>query len=183
MAQLSGRYAAALFDLALESGALASYREQAAFLSDTLQNDDCRRVIEHPHISGAGKKEFLSALFAGKVSDDLLGFLYLGVDKSREKFLVPGLRAFIARADEFTGRVDATALCAAPLDENQILALEKLLSQKLQKRVIVSVRVDPSVLGGVCIQADGYFLDMTVKKRLSDMKASLQRSTADDFKA
>ena len=183
MAQLSGRYAAALFGLALESGGLGNYREQAAFLRDTLKNEDCRRVIEHPHISGAGKKEFLSALFAGKVSDDLLGFLYLGIDKNREKFLVPGLGAFIARVDEFTGRVDATVVCAAPLDKSQILKLEKLLSKKLDKRVSVSVQVDPSVIGGMCIRADGYFLDMTVKKRLSDMKASLQRSTADDSQA
>ena len=183
MAQLSGRYAAALFDLALESAKLAEYREQAAFLSDTLKNEECRRIIEHPHISGAGKKEFLGALFAGKVSDDLLGFLYLGIDKNREKFLVPGLNAFIARVDEFTGRVDATVVCAAPLDKSQILEMEKLLSKKLQKRVNVCVQVDTSVIGGFCVRADGYFLDMTVKKRLSDIKASLQRSTAHDSQA
>ena len=184
MAQLSGRYAAALFDLAIESGDLAGYREQALLMRDALEDDDCKRIIEHPHITRAQKKQFVDELFAGKVSDDLMGFLYMGIDRGREKFLAPGLSAFVARVDEFSGRAQATVTCAASLEKSQTLALEALLSKKTGKQVSVGAQiVDPSVIGGICIQMDGYFLDLTVKKKLSDLKASLQRSTAHDSQA
>jgi len=183
MAKLIERYAADLLDIAGESGALADYSEQAVFIRDTLKNTECRRVIEHPHISAAEKKELIGALFAGKINDELLSFLYLGIEKGHEKFFVPGLSVFIARADRHIGRTKATVVCAAPLEENQIMALEKLLSEKLNRQVKVYMHVDPSVIGGLCVQMDGYVLDQTIKKKLNDMKVSLQRSTAHDPQA
>ena len=180
MAQLSARYAAALFELALENGNAALYREQAVLIRDALNSEECRSVIEHPRVSGAKKKEFLSSVFAGGISEDLLGFLYLAIDKNREGFILPGLNAFIARLDEFAGRTGATVVSADALSEAQLGALRELIGKKLGKEVDITYRVDPSLIGGFYIHADGYLLDRTIKKRLREMKVSLQRSTAHD---
>jgi len=183
MAQLSARYAAALLELALESGNMELYREQAVLIRDALKSEECRRVLEHPHITGAKKREFIDSIFAGNINNDLLGFLYLVIAKNRESFLVPGLSAFIDRVDQLSGRTGATVVSAAELSEKQVAELAQLIGKKLGKQVEVSVQVDPSLIGGFYVYADGYLLDYTVKKRLREMKLSLQRSTANDSTA
>ena len=71
------------------------------------------------------------------------------------------------------GTVEAyTAL--AELADQQIRALEEMLSRKLGKQVKVNPRVDPSLIGGMYIQVDGYFIDRTVKSRLRDLSASMK---------
>ena len=183
MAQLSARYAAALLELALESGNTAQYRQQAVLIRDALREEECRRVLEHPHITGAKKKEFIDSIFAGNINGDLLGFLYLVIAKNREAFLVPGLNSFIDRLDKLSGRTGATVVSAVELSEKQVSALAELIGKKLGKQVEVSVQVDPSLIGGFYVHADGYLLDYTIKKRLREMKLSLQRSTANDSTA
>jgi F-type H+-transporting ATPase subunit delta len=176
MASLSARYASALFDLALESGETAGYRDEAAMIKDALSDEDCRRVLEHPHITGTKKKEFIDSIFAGRISKNLLGFLHLVIDKNRVAYLVPGLAAFIERLDQLSGRAGATVVSANELSEKQVLGLNELIGKKLGKKVEANVQVDPSVIGGFYVHADGYLLDYTIKKRLREMKVSLQRS-------
>jgi len=95
MAELRVRYAAALFDLSMESGNLNEFLDQAVFLRDALQDDECMRVIAHPHISAADKRAFLSNAFAESIHNDLLGFLYLLTPKTGGRVLIPPLTRFI----------------------------------------------------------------------------------------
>ena len=67
MADLSARYATALFELALERGFADDYLQQAAFISTTMQDEDCRRIITHPRIPPEEKFAFLDGAFAGRI--------------------------------------------------------------------------------------------------------------------
>ena len=183
MAQLSTRYATALFELALESGTSELFFTQATTLRDALLDDECRRLIEHPLTPVTCKLEFLDSVFKGKIHTDLLGFLHMAILKNREEYIVPGLSLFIKRMDEHFGKVQANVVAATALNENQITALRSMLSKKLSKQVDVPVRVDPSLIGGFSVHADGYFIDRTIKKRLDDMKLSLKRGAVSDSQA
>ena len=174
MAKLSALYAAALFELAVENGEVDEYLEQAVFLCDTFQDDECRRILVHPHITTAQKREFFDSAFKGRINDGLFGFLYLVIDKNREVFLVPALKALIELIDRHQGKTTANILSATELSKQQAGALKKMLSEKLKKQVELSVKVDPSVIGGLYIHADGCFIDMTIKKRLRDMAAKMK---------
>ena len=183
MAQLGARYAAALFELATESGSPELFRDQAILLRDSLSDTECRRLIEHPLISATRKTEFLDSVFKGNIHIDLLSFLHIAIFKNREEFIVPGLALFIKRMDEHFGNVQANITSASALSGSQIAALRTMLSRKLGKQVEVTVRVDPSLIGGFSVHADGYFIDRTIKKRLSDMKLSLKRGAISDSQA
>ncbi|MCL2767708.1 MAG: ATP synthase F1 subunit delta [Synergistaceae bacterium] len=182
MAELSIRYANALFELSTENGILKESIEQAIFLRTELQNDECKRIVAHPRISTANKCEFFSNAFSGAINEHLLGFLYLVTARNRENFLIPALTAFIDMGNNYFRKTTAKITSATELDEGQISALKELLSKKLNKHVDISLKVDPSVIGGLYIFVDGYFIDRTIKKRLYDMKISVRRGTANDSK-
>jgi len=174
MERLSVLYASALFDLAMEQNAVDDFLNQAILVRDSLQDEDCRRFLEHPHISAAEKHEFFRKGFAGQIHEDILGFLYLVADKSRIAYLLPALTTLIGVIERHKRKVTAKVLSAAPYDENQAEALRGMLSEKLDKHVELDLKVDPSVIGGPYIYVDGYYVDWTIKRRLRDLTFSMK---------
>lgn len=173
MAQLSNRYAAAIFELAIERGNLDESLSQAEFLRGILVGDDCKSIITHPRISSGEKKAFFDEAFKSHVNNELMGFLHLAVDKGREEYIVPILAEFIDMANNHLRRVTAVVVSAVPIRDDQQTALASLLSRKLSKQVSLELKVDPSVIGGLYIQVDGYYMDRTVKTRLEELKSSM----------
>jgi F-type H+-transporting ATPase subunit delta len=175
MAELSARYASALFDLAIESGKPDEYLGQAVFLRDTLRGSDYMSIITHPKISPTKKRELIDEAFSGQIHADLCGFLHMAVSKNREGFIIPGLEAFIGMMDAHNGKVTATVVCAAEPGEKQLSDLKALLEKKVGKTVEIAAKVDTSVIGGFYILMDGYYIDRTIRKQLHDMKVSLKK--------
>jgi len=174
MERLSILYATALFDLAKEQDNVDEFLDEALLIRDSLQEDGCRRVIVHPHISESEKREFFSNAFAGFIHEDLLGFLFLVIEKNREAYLIPALTALIDKIEHYKKKVTAKVFFATPLDDEQVAEMKEMLSGKLDKDVEISLKVDPSVIGGPYIFVDGFYLDWTVKKRLRDLTVHMK---------
>ncbi|MCL2857026.1 MAG: ATP synthase F1 subunit delta [Oscillospiraceae bacterium] len=175
MAALAVRYGAALAALALESGAPEAYRAEAAIILEALKDEDCRKIIEHPKISSQGKREFVDDVFAPHIGADMLGFLYLVIDKNREEFLAEGLQNLIERLDEIAGKIKATAVCARQPNETQLATINKLARDKLGEKVELSIEVDSALIGGFYIQTSSHLFDFTVRKQLAQMKVQLAK--------
>ena len=175
MAQLSNRYAAAIFNLSIERGMVKENLDQAIFLRDTLKDKKCQNLLTHPRISATEKCSFFDEVFQGHISIDLLGFLHLAVNKNREAFIVPALSDFIDLANDHMRRTTALVVSAIPLKREQVSALVAVLSKKINKQVAIEQKVDPSIIGGLHIQVDGYFMDRTIKTRLQEIKMSLSK--------
>lgn len=173
MAQLSNRYAAAIFELSVERGKLDENLDQAIVMRDKLEDKECQEFLTHPRIKATDKRKFFDDVFLDKINTDLMGFLHLAVNKGREEFIVPALDGFIDMANDHLLRTTATVVSAVPLRTEQITALAALLSKKISKQVTIEQKTDPAVIGGLYIQVDGYFLDRTVRTRLQDIKISL----------
>ena len=174
MDKLSLLYASALYDLAAGKDAVGDFLDQAVMLRDSLRDPDCQRILLHPHITTKEKREFFNKAFGAGIDKDFLAFLYLVVDKNREAFIMPALDALINMIERSMRKVTADVFFAASIDEKQLAAMKDLLSEKLDKQVEVSVKVDPTVIGGPYIFVDGYYIDWTVKKRLRDLTVQMK---------
>ncbi|MCL2577475.1 MAG: ATP synthase F1 subunit delta [Defluviitaleaceae bacterium] len=174
MANLGIRYATALFDISQESGLLDDYFEQAQFVRDHIQCDDVQNILKHPRITSDEKFAFLQKTFGEHIHQDLLGFMRLVIFKNREAFLLPALNKLVEMIKTHKRQTTAKVVSAVPLTDAQAAQLTALLVKKLNKKVDVTVLVDPSVIAGISIHVDGYFLDRTVRTMLKDMKENLK---------
>ena len=174
MDKLSLLYASALYDLAAGNDSVGDFLDQAVMLRDSLSDPDCQRMLLHPHITTAEKREFFTRAFGAVIDKNLLAFLFLVVDKNRETFIMSALDALISMIERSMRKVTADVFFAAAIDDEQLAAMKALLSEKLDKQVEVSVKVDPSVIGGPYIFVDGYYIDWTVKKRLRDLTIQMK---------
>ena len=179
MAELSIRYASALFDLAIEEGMLNEYLNQVIVVREVLQTGECRNIMRHPHIPDADKRAFLEDIFAG-INDKLAGFLYLLITKSCENLIIPALTTFIKMAKLHNGKIVANIVSAAELNESQISAIKKVLSKKLGKEVEISSKTDHSLIGGFYINVEGCLVDCTIKKHLRNLKEFIKKEILDD---
>jgi F-type H+-transporting ATPase subunit delta len=169
MERLSVLYASALFELAVEKGSADRFLDQAILVRNTLQDADCQHMVVHPHIPATEKQNFFKKAFAGRIHDDLLGFLFLVTEKNRETYLLSALTELISMIERYKGKITATVYFAAPLDKKQLTTMKTVLSKKLNKDVDLSIKIDPTIIGGPYILVDGYYLDWTVKTRLRDL--------------
>jgi len=180
LADLGARYASALFDISEEGGLQDDYLEQALFLCKALKEDEALRVLTHPRISLREKNEFVDKAFSGQIHEHLMGFLQLVITKNREAFLLPALTRLIDMIKAHKNQTTAKIASAVPLSDAQAAQLTETLSRKLGKQVELTVLVDPSIIAGISIHVDGYFLDRTVKTMLKDMKETVRRGAAND---
>jgi len=169
MERLSLLYASALYDLAVERNAVQEFHDNAVLLRASLQDEECIELLLHPHISTANKHEFFRKSFAGNIHADMLNFLCLTADKNREAFILNALFLLIDIIKRNNNIVTAIVKSATPLDENQAGELRTQLSKSLSKTVELSMKVDPSIIGGPYILVDGYYIDWTVRRRLRDL--------------
>jgi F-type H+-transporting ATPase subunit delta len=174
MAKLSRLYASALFELALESGSVDAFMEQAAALRDVLKDKACLKLLLHPHIRAGEKLAFFSKVLPGEIAAPIQGFLRLVFEKRREAALVPAVTELITLIERHQRKTTALVISADELGPAQTAALQEMLSAKLDKQVTLDLKTDPSLVGGLYIQVDGYFIDCTVKKRLRDMAAEMK---------
>ncbi|MCL2248705.1 MAG: ATP synthase F1 subunit delta [Oscillospiraceae bacterium] len=174
MERLSVLYANALFDLAREKGVVDEFLAEATFIRDSLIDENCQRILNHPQISASEKHKFFEEAFSGKVHQDLLGFLYLVADKNREPALLSALNKLIVNIEQSSGKVKAKITSASPYDEKQADSLKTMLSRKLGKEVELEMKVDKSIIGGPYIFVDGYHIDWTIKNRLRDLTTQMK---------
>jgi len=179
VADLGIRYATALFEISEEGGLLNEYLEQAQFLLSTLKDDDALSILTHPRISADEKYAFLTKAFGESVNQDLLGFMKLVVAKNREAYLLPAFEKLVEMIRKRNNQTSAKVVSAVPLTDEQAASLTATLTRKLGKVVDITVLVDPSVIAGLSIHVDGYFLDRTVKSMLKDMRETVRKGASE----
>ncbi len=175
MAQLAaGRYANALFDLALESSEVDVFDQEVRLVLDIMKNDkEFLTVIDHPQVSGEKKLSILENAFKGKVSDEILGLFSVVLRKNREAQLIDILEIFLKKVEEYKGIETAFVTSAKPLSEKHIETIKEKLSKNLNKQIFIQADVDESLLGGVRIKVAGHIIDGSIKKQLDDLKKQL----------
>ncbi len=175
MAQLiSVRYAAALFDLALEKDCIDKYSDEIKLVRDAVTDDsEILKILNHPQISSDKKLNILTSAFKDKVSADIMGLIDIVFRKNRETELADILNKFLDMAEKHKGIVYACVESAVPLKGSAMDEIKEKLSKKLNKQVIVKAKVDPQLIGGIKISVEGHVIDSTIKTQLSSLKGKL----------
>ena len=177
------RYASALYKLYQEEAAALekapsevldeAYDEVKHLHHMVIGLPDWLALMKHPDISTNEKLKMLEDAFKGKISENLLGFFAVVLSKGHGDLVAALLRRFMELVDESRRVVVAYVTSPVPLLPTQVSAIQLSLAKSLEKRVKVETAVDPSLLGGVHIVADGKAFDNTVKRRLAELKTNI----------
>lgn len=180
MAKLvSKTYGEALFDLALEDGTLTTIIEEVNIVKEAIaENPDLLKLLSHPKINKEEKISVIENIFKGRVSDSLVGFLVIIVQKDRYDDLDGIFEYFIAKVREYKNIGVASVTSAVELTEEQKKQVEqKLLQTTKYSQFELSFYVDKNLIGGLVIRIGDRVVDSSIRTKLQMLAKDLRNAT------
>lgn len=173
---LAGRYATALFDLALadkQTDATAAALDQVGALIDS--SADLSRMIRSPVIARAEQSKAMMALLA-KAGIGGLAAKFVGlITANRRLFLLPDMiRGFRVLLSQHKGEVAGEVISAKPLAPAQVDALRQRLAKVAGRDVRLSTRVDPAILGGLVVRLGSRMVDSSLRTKLFNLQNAMK---------
>ena len=176
MSGLAGRYASALFELALDSVRLDQVAADLDQISAMIQDSaDLRRLIASPVIGRENQGRALAAIgqAAGfeRLTRNFLGLLA----RNRRLFTLPAaIAAFRRLRAAKRGEIAAEVVSATALDEGQTKAIAAALRQTFGRDVIVHTHIDAALLGGLVVKIGSRMIDSSIRTKLQSLKYAMK---------
>jgi F-type H+-transporting ATPase subunit delta len=175
---MAGRYATALFELALESKAVDQVKSDlASFDAMVASSPDLTRLVRSPVFSTEDQAKALSAILdkAG-IKGIAVNFLRV-VAANRRLFAVREIiRGFNALVARHKGEVVAEVTVAEQLNDARMTDIRDALKQVTGKDVQVDVTVDPSIIGGLKVKLGSRMVDASLRTKLNSIKFAMKEA-------
>jgi F-type H+-transporting ATPase subunit delta len=166
-------YAEALLEAASEKGRLAEVREELAdFVAVVEESEELRALLHNPQIEAHVKRDALAAALDD--ADELVrNFLLLVAEKGRIAEIdeiQAELERLIAREERV---LELELTTAVELSDAEATKVVRQIEEASGRRVVATRRVDPSIIGGLVVQAGSQRLDASVRGRLKKLGQEL----------
>ena len=174
---VANRYAKALADVIMERGQTLTVGDEVkAFTQVIEENSELRNVFASPVIALDRKKAVLNELLARmQFKPTTNNFLQLLLTNQRLHQIAVVRASLMRELDERAGVVSAEVTTARPLAETEQENLLNQLQTATGKRVRVSFKIDPEIIGGVVTRVGSLIYDGSIKNQLALMKQQLSR--------
>ena len=173
---LGGRYATALFDLAVDGKALDTVATSLDRLKAALAVSlDLKALTTSPLVTRAAAASGIAAV-ARSLELDSLTTSFVGVLAANRRLaqLPVIIRGFNALAAARRGEVTARVTSATTLSDAQQTALKAKLKSGLGTDVALDLIVDPAILGGLIVRVGSRMIDSSLKTRLDSLGQALK---------
>jgi F-type H+-transporting ATPase subunit delta len=171
----AARYARALFDVAVrESDPAQAERDLATFADLFHTHPELHRALTHPSVPVARKKAVVEALLAKlTLSAPVAKLVLLLAERDRLVLVADLLAVYRERLMEQQRVVQAEVTTAVPISPERVKALEQRLSSATGRRVVMSAKVNPDIIGGMVARIGSTVYDGSVAAQLERLKDTL----------
>lgn len=173
---VSGRYATALFELAVEEKAIERIAGELDAIDRMIGGSaDLQRLVRSPVFSAEEQTRALSAILdkAG-IAGLTANFLRL-VARNRRLFALQGMiAAFRKLVAAHRGEVAAEVASAHELSDAEVTSLAAALKSSLGKDVQTARKVDPGLIGGLVVKVGSRMIDTSLRTKLNSLKIAMK---------
>jgi F-type H+-transporting ATPase subunit delta len=173
---LAGRYATAVFELALEERALDMLADDLAQLQALLKSsDDLGRLVRSPVITREEQARAMKAVLAqAKAAELTQRFVLLLAEKRRLFALSDIIRAFEMLLAKHRGEIAAEVISARTLSSEETAELKRVLKEKLGREPMLRANVDAKLLGGLVVKVGSRMIDSSLRTKLDSLRAAMK---------
>ncbi len=169
-------YAQAAFELADESGELATWSEGLEIAGELLADGRVAKFLSDPALNNDTRLEFLTGLFAKAKAKVLAGsdkkgtnFLKLLLEYRRVSVLPEIAEHFEALKAKVENTVDVTVTSATKLSAAQQKEISAALHARLGREINLETEIDENLIGGAVIKAGDVVIDGSLRARLDSL--------------
>ena len=168
------RYAEALLDIAFEEKCEEEVYEQFKLFYDQMKADkQFERLMTEKILSSEELRATVSKILDGG-NTYLISFFMTLIDRNRMDEVMDMFLDFERGYKEKKNILEAEAVTAIEMTEEQTQQVIKELSEKYGKTVVLKTSVDPSIIGGMILYVGNEMLDASVKAKFEGLKKQLK---------
>jgi F-type H+-transporting ATPase subunit delta len=166
-------YARSLFEAAQEAGRIPAVREELGdFVEAIRQVPELHELLRNPQLDARAKAAAVDAV--AQEADPLVrNLLHLLVEKGRGAEVEEVAAEFERLAAIEEGRLSVELTTAYELSDEEMQAIVAQIERASGRRVEATRAVDPSLIGGLVLQAGSRRLDASVRSRLERLRREL----------
>ena len=174
---IARRYAKALLLIGKEDGQTESYRKELGQVTDLMAGEKAlAETISNPLYNAGQRRQVLEKVIAKlELSKVMTSFLLLLFEKGRIGFIASINEFFQQLADELKGVARASLVSATELSSEAVEKIRSALSKKTGKEIVLEVKQDPGLIGGIVTRIGDLVLDGSIRTQLLNMRESLKR--------
>ena len=174
---LAGRYAGALYALAVESKKIdIIHADLTALTGLVAEHQDLKKLVDSPILSRHEQQAAITAILE-KAGADVLTVKFVGslAANGRLSALLRVIRAFLEEHARRRGQISAEVISAVPLDDSRKASVEKTVARLAgSDKLSLSMRVDPSLIGGLVVRIGSRMIDTSIKTKLSRLETAMK---------
>lgn len=176
---IAQRYAKAFFEIAGEQGKWDAYLEGLeAFNEISKTNPQFDLFLANRFVDIKARLLMIDEFVRIFKADELLGnFLKVVIKKGRADQLKLITEFFKKMVYQLQNKLGAIVTSAEKLNDSVYDQIQKALSKKTKKEIVLEKKVVPEVLGGMLVQVDGAIYDGTLKSHLEKIKEKMREAT------
>lgn len=173
---IASRYAASLFEVALDAKALNAVEKDLVRFDGLIRgSEDLARLVRSPVFSADEQLGAVGAIADKAKIGGLVGNFVRVVSRNRRLFAMPAmLSEFRKLLAAHRGETAADVTVAAELTTAQTKELKAALKSSVGKDVAINQIVDPSILGGMIVRIGSRQIDSSIRTKLSSLKLALK---------
>ena len=176
MERISRDYAVALFDIAKENSEEETvYRDLEKVNEVFSEFPEYTEMLSAPSIPLQKRLAAVNEAFGKIVCEKVLSFIGILCKNSKIKTFSDCFREFEDLYSTDTKTVSAEVFSAVPLSEEQKNKLCEKLAKVTGKKIILTNKVDPSVIGGVVLEFSDKQYNDSIANKLSELKVRLKK--------
>jgi F-type H+-transporting ATPase subunit delta len=173
---LAGRYATAVFELALEERALDALARDLVQLRVALEtSEDLLSLVLSPVLTREEQSKGLEAVLESAAAHPLTRKLVLLLAHKRRLFALHDvIRVFENLVARHRGEIAATVTSARPLNDSETAELKRILKEKLGREPQLTAQVDPKLLGGLVLKVGSRMIDSSLRAKLDGLRLAMR---------
>ncbi len=173
---LAGRYAVALFELAVDNDAVDQVAQDLSDLSAMLsESDDLKKLVQSPVIAREEQgRAMASVMDKAQISDLTKRFISVVAQNRRLFALESMIGAFQMLLAAHKGEVSAEVISAKKLTQKQVDSLTSSLKQAIGSDVAVEQKVDAALLGGLIVKVGSRMVDSSLRTKLQHLQLAMK---------
>jgi len=176
---MAGRYATALFELALDNKAVDAVKNDLdQFDALVSSSADLKRVVRSPVFDADEQLKALSAILAKAGIAGLAANFLRVITTNRRLFAVRDMvRAYRALVARHKGEVTAQVTVAEKLSDKNLDALKTALKSVTGgKDIDLDVKIDPAIIGGLIVKVGSRMVDSSLRTKLNSIKLAMKEA-------
>lgn len=175
-ASVAGRYAKALFELALEDGGPDQAGQDLEHFAALLEkNQDIANLVDSPVYSRKIQARALEPILDKTGIKGLTAnFLGLVAQNGRLNLIREMIGIYQNLLSDHRGEILAEVISARPLEPGQLKALEKELKSLTGRKPRIDAKVDESLLGGLIVKLGSKMYDSSLATKLFNLQRAMK---------